>query len=138
MLRSQCSPAIRGGVCTEGHRLSLGGRGPSGVTRASRLPWGLLDLDDRALDILAHLRPREGANADPRIYEVTVRHLLQHTGGWDREKSFDPMFVPLEAAEAVGAPVPASCETVIRYVMGQPLDHPPGTRYAIRISATAC
>jgi N-acyl-D-amino-acid deacylase len=91
---------------------------------------GRLGLDDRAFHILGHLRPPEGMDADPRIYEVTVRHLLQQTGGWDREKSYDPMFIPLQAAEAVGAPAPASCETVIRYVMGQPLDHPPGTRFA--------
>jgi len=91
---------------------------------------GRLSLDDRAFHILGYLQPPEGADADPRLYEVTVRHLLQHTGGWDREESFDPMFVPLQAAEVVGAPAPASCETVIRLMMGQPLDDPPGTRFA--------
>ena len=27
----------------------------------------------------------------PHLDSITVRHLLQHSGGWDREKSFDPI-----------------------------------------------
>jgi N-acyl-D-amino-acid deacylase len=91
---------------------------------------GQLDLDEQAFHILGSLRPAEGAAADPRIYEITIRQLLSHTGGWDREQSFDPMFIPLQAAQAVGAPAPATCETVIRYMLGQPLDDAPGTRFA--------
>jgi len=40
------------------------------------------------------------------------------------------MFRPIVAAEAVGAPKPATCETVIRYMLGQKLDFYPGTKYA--------
>jgi len=40
------------------------------------------------------------------------------------------MFRPIVAAQAVGAPVPASAETVIRYMMDHPLDFEPGSRYA--------
>ncbi len=91
---------------------------------------GQLDLDEEAFHILGFLRPAEGAETDPRIYEITIRQLLSHTGGWDREKSYDPMFIPLQAAQAVGAPAPATCETVIRYMLGQPLDDAPGTHFA--------
>lgn len=91
---------------------------------------GRLTLDARAFDILSDLEPPDGATVDPRIREITVRQLLRHTGGWDRDESFDPMFRPLEAAEAVGAPAPADAETVIRYMLGRPLDFDPGTRYA--------
>jgi len=35
---------------------------------------------------------------DPRLKQVTIRHLLQHTGGWDRDVSFDPMFRSIEIA----------------------------------------
>ena len=42
----------------------------------------------------------------------------------------DPMFFSTSVAKAVGAPAPASCETVIRYMMMTGLlDFTPGTRY---------
>ena len=75
--------------------------------------------------------PASEASVDPRIWEITVRQLLQHTGGWDRAESADPFFPPrsVEAAQALGAPQPASCETLIRYAFTQPLDFDPGTRF---------
>ena len=92
---------------------------------------GRLDLDAKAFDLLP-LKPvlASGREPDPRLRRITVRHLLQHTGGWDREKSFDPMFRPGVIAKAVGVPAPAGPEAVIRYMLGQPLDFDPGTRYA--------
>src|SRR5581483_10425304 len=49
-------------------------------------------LDDKALDYVK-LQPHlaAGAKPDPRWHKVTVRHLLHHTGGWDRDKSYDPI-----------------------------------------------
>ena len=91
---------------------------------------GKLQLDAPAFALLGDLRPAPGTTVDPRLAQITVRHLLQHSGGWDREASFDPMFRPIEAAQAVGAPSPASAETVIRYMLGKPLDFAPGARYA--------
>jgi CubicO group peptidase (beta-lactamase class C family) len=91
---------------------------------------GDLDLDDPAFALLPDLEPPDGATADPRLSQITVRHLLHHAGGWDRNTTFDPMFRAIEAAGAVGEPAPASAETVIRYMLGQPLQFDPGTRYA--------
>ncbi len=91
---------------------------------------GRLELNAKAYAIRSDLAPPPGGVADPRIRDVTVRQLLHHAGGWDRDRSFDPMFRPSAAAEAVGAPAPASAETVMRYMMGQPLDFQPGERYA--------
>jgi len=91
---------------------------------------GRLDLDAKAFQILNHLRPPAGRTVDPRISQITIRQLLQHSGGWDPKQSFDPMFIPIKAARAVNAPAPASCETVIRYMLGQPLDFTPGSRFA--------
>ncbi len=90
---------------------------------------GRLGLDDRAFDHLADLLPAAGP-ADRRVRAITIRQLLQHTAGWDREAAFDPMFRPAEAAAAVGAPAPADARTVIRYMLGQPLQHDPGTRHS--------
>jgi N-acyl-D-amino-acid deacylase len=91
---------------------------------------GRLDLDAKAFRILDHLKPPTGASVDPRMWDITIRELLQHSGGWDRTKSFDPMFISTKAAQAVGVAPPASCETVIRYMLGQRLDFDPGTKYA--------
>jgi N-acyl-D-amino-acid deacylase len=67
---------------------------------------------------------------EPRLPEITIRQLLDHTGGWDRSKSFDPMFRPQEIATANNAAAPASAVEVIRYMLSRPLDFNPGTRYA--------
>jgi len=87
---------------------------------------GRLDLDANAFPLLG-LRPEK---ADPRLADITVRHLLQHTGGWDREKSGDPMFMPFRIAEAQGVPLPPDPAAILRYMATRPLDFDPGTRYA--------
>jgi len=92
---------------------------------------GRLRLDDKVFDLLEfqpHLA--EGASIDPRLRQITIGHLLHHTGGWDRDKSFDPMFRSVEIARALGVPSPARQEHIIRYMMGRPLDFTPGDHYA--------
>ena len=94
---------------------------------------GKLKLDDRVAPFIAHLTPAPGATVDPRWEQITIRHLLNHTGGWDRDKpngGFDPMYRPAIAAAAVNAPAPASAETIIRYMKGMPLDFNPGEKFA--------
>src|SRR5215203_1340688 len=92
-----------------------------------------LQLDDRVAPYIADLAPAPGATVDPRWEQITIRHLLNHTGGWDRTKpngGFDPMFQSAIAAAAVNAPAPASAETIIRYMKGKPLDFDPGEKFA--------
>jgi N-acyl-D-amino-acid deacylase len=93
---------------------------------------GRLELTARAFTLLDHLKPPGGTSADPRIDAITIRHLLQHTAGWDREATFDPMLAPASrrAAEELGAPLPPSCETIIRWMVRRRLDFDPGTRFA--------
>lgn len=91
---------------------------------------GRLALDDAAFPLRPDLTPPPGATVDPRLNSITIRQLLHHAGGWDRNVSFDPMFRSTTAAQIVGVPAPASAETVVRYMMGQPLDFEPGSRYA--------
>jgi N-acyl-D-amino-acid deacylase len=90
---------------------------------------GKLKLDDCPFDLLA-VTPPPGATPDPRLKKVTIRHLLQHTGGWDRAVSFDPMFRSIKIAESLGVKPPAEPEHVIRYMLGQKLDFEPGSRFA--------
>ena len=89
-----------------------------------------LNLTQKVLPLISDLQPPAGTTMDPRWQNMTILNLLQHTGGWDRDRpgGFDPMFRSGTAA-AVGAPAPASAETIIRYMLGQPLDFDPGTRF---------
>ena len=91
---------------------------------------GKLDLDAKAFPMLNDLQPPAAATVDSRIANITVRELLDHSGGWNRYTTFDPMFISSQAAQAVGAPAPASTQTVIRYMLGQPLQFDPGSQYS--------
>ena len=92
---------------------------------------GKLDLDERAFEILSDFKGPEGASRDPRIDQITVRHLLHHAGGWDKEVAgFDPGWIPARIARETGAAKPVSCSDVIHFMLRQPLDFDPGTRYA--------
>jgi N-acyl-D-amino-acid deacylase len=89
---------------------------------------GKLRLSDHPFQMLA-LEPHlaNGESVDPRLRQITILELLQHTGGFDRDKSFDPMFRPIIIARALGANPPAMQPAIIRYMMGRPLDFDPGT-----------
>lgn len=92
---------------------------------------GRLDLDARAFE-LVKLEPLSSARARPdrRLAQITIRQLLHHTAGWDRDRSFDPMFRSREIARVAGEPPPAGPQAIIRYMLGRKLDFEPGTRYA--------
>src|SRR5271156_6716502 len=84
---------------------------------------GKLQLTDRVFDVL---KPsRSAGQTDPRLKEITVLHVLQHRGGWDRDKSFDPMFRSVLIAGTFNALPPARPGQIIRYMMSQRLDFNP-------------
>ncbi|MBO49625.1 MAG: hypothetical protein CMJ69_02455 [Planctomycetaceae bacterium] len=87
---------------------------------------GRLKLDDPVAEILG-LEPEVDAKRSRR---VTVRQCLQHTGGWDRSASFDPMFQSIRISRVLGTKAPAGPAEVIRFMQKWPLDFDPGTRYA--------
>lgn len=91
---------------------------------------GRLRLDDKVVDRM-QLAPHvdRGAEPDKRWRQITIRHCLQHTGGWDREKSGDPIGRPREIAQALGVPSPARPVDIVRFMMGRPLDFDPGSRH---------
>lgn len=89
-----------------------------------------LRLDDKIFSILDHKPHLEnGGEVDPRLAEITILQLLQHTGGFDRDKSFDPMFISGRVCKALGSDRPAGADEIIRYMMGRRLDFDPGERY---------
>ncbi len=93
---------------------------------------GKLKLNDRVFSILdfeAEIQAA-GESFDKRLRDVTVRHLLEHRGGWDRDKSFDAMFQSVRFAEQMNSPPPAGQRDVIVSMLRVPLDFDPGQRYA--------
>ena len=73
---------------------------------------------------------KAGSEFDIRQREITIRHLLEHRGGWDRDKSFDAMFESVRFARRLDVPAPAGPHDVIRAMLRQKLDFNPGERYA--------
>jgi CubicO group peptidase (beta-lactamase class C family) len=90
-----------------------------------------LDLDAKAFPLLG-LKPflKRGQKEDPRIWDITIRQLLLHSAGWDRDKSGDIMFKHFEIAKDMGIESPPDHTSLLRWAMGQPLDFAPGERYA--------
>ncbi|MDB6118478.1 MAG: D-aminoacylase [Verrucomicrobiaceae bacterium] len=90
---------------------------------------GKLGLDE---PVLPHLRltPLNGDMVDARWTKVTIRHLLNHTGGWDKATSGDAMFKSREISRAAGIEGPADAETTVRWMLGRRLDFEPGTRFS--------
>lgn len=80
--------------------------------------------------ILKNLTPPPGATEDPRINQITIQELLNHSAGWDDTIAGvpDPVFAYVDtAANTFGATPPATPDILIRYMLGQPLQHDPGT-----------
>src|SRR5579884_1059362 len=91
---------------------------------------GKLSLDDKAFSILSDITPPPGVTPDPRLKNITVAQLLQHSGGWDDTVTPDPGWIPDQVAASLGTQAPASSTDMIRYMLGQKLDFTPGTQYA--------
>lgn len=93
---------------------------------------GRLGIDDPLLPVLGETGPRPERISDPRVHRITIRHLLQHTAGFDRGISGDAVFMPHSgrSVERQQAAMPPSCETILRDNLERKLDFDPGTRYA--------
>jgi N-acyl-D-amino-acid deacylase len=92
---------------------------------------GTLSLDDAVFPLLA-FEPPAHATMDSRLSNITVQNLLVHAGGWDSAQTYDPQGLPFSrmAAASVGLADPAEATTIVRFMLGEPLDFDPGTRQA--------
>lgn len=81
---------------------------------------GKLQLNDKLFTLLPQL---PYAN-DAGYREITVQHLLQHTAGFDRSKSGDPLFKDDSSVRG--------CESAVRVAVSKPLEHEPNkiTKYS--------
>ena len=88
---------------------------------------GKFGLDDSVFALLKHIRPPRGARVDPRLGRVTVRHCLNHSGGWDRAVTGDCINWEPQICRAYRIPPPLSVHQFISFTLGMPLNFNPGT-----------
>ncbi len=92
---------------------------------------GELTLDTPVFPLLGLEGPPD-APRDPRLDTITIEQLLVHSGGWNSAATIDPQYLPwpMMASLLLDAEVPAEAETIVRYMLSQPLDFDPGTQSA--------
>jgi N-acyl-D-amino-acid deacylase len=88
---------------------------------------GKLGLNDRVFDILNDLKPPPGARVDPRLAEVTVHHCLNHSVGWDRALTGDPINWEPQICRAFQIRPPLTPRQFLSFMLTVPLNFRPGT-----------
>lgn len=81
---------------------------------------------------------------DTRIYDITIKQLLEHSAGWNRDvdcypsptlpypyttPGCDPISAPLYVTASLGAPNPVTKDNLIRFLLQKGLNTTPGTVY---------
>lgn len=88
---------------------------------------GKISLDDTLGSFLTSAEQR---TVNPQVRQITLRQLLQHRAGWDRDSTFDPMFQTVMIGQKLGTRVPANQSQIIQFMLSRPLDFAPETKYA--------
>jgi hypothetical protein len=98
---------------------------------------GKLTLDTRVFcqnegdpDCVLYYPPLPDTEVDERVYSITINYLINHTGGWDRDITFDPLQGDLRISKGLNVELPIEPDHIIQYMLSQPLDHPPGLTFA--------
>lgn len=92
---------------------------------------GKLKLDDKVIPYFQKLNLVPSNIEDARVQDITVLHLLQHLGGFDRAKSGDHFFQPrLNAVARRQRTEPVTCEAIVKDALQSKLDFTPGERFA--------
>jgi CubicO group peptidase (beta-lactamase class C family) len=81
---------------------------------------------------------------DPRVYNITIQNLLEHSAGWNRDLPMppgpvspypwgyghsDPTGFPLHVTQTLGEANPATRRAMIKFSIQKGLDFAPGTAY---------
>lgn len=86
---------------------------------------GKLQRDTLIFDYLG-IQPDDNSLNDDRIRQITIEHLMEHKGGWDRDATFDPLFTTDEIAQGLGVRR-VEKHDIVRYMWSRPLQFDPGT-----------
>jgi N-acyl-D-amino-acid deacylase len=92
---------------------------------------GKVKLEDKAISFFSKLGIQPNTIEDPRVQEITVRHLLQHSAGFDRNISGDHFFQPrLREVAQRQKSEPVTCQAIVKDALESKLDFTPGERFA--------
>lgn len=86
---------------------------------------GQLSLDAKPFVMLDNIQPRAGYGEDPRLVNVTVRDLLQHSAGWHENRAVDDTVYAALWRDLIFDNV-----EIARYGRSVLLANDPGTRFA--------
>lgn len=99
----------------------------TGVAILQLVEKGKIRLDDRIVSLLK-VKPYNNKDfLDKRWKNITVKHLLQHEGGWHTKN--DTMGQTEIVTKALKKSKPANSRDFISYMMGKKLEFIPGTKY---------
>lgn len=109
---------------------------------------GKINMSDKVFgpgSLLADHSYFNNANiADQRVYEITVQHLLEHSGGFDNSQDCtpnptspyswhaghcDPIGFPLHVTETLGTSNPVAEQDLVKFLLEKSLGFAPGTSY---------
>lgn len=94
----------------------------TGIAVLKMVDDGRFGLDDPAFELLSWLKKRPGTPVDRRVWKITIRQLLNHSGGFNHNPAKQ------QVARAMGKPTSQLRERdVVEFALGQPLDFAPGT-----------
>ena len=88
---------------------------------------GKLNLDQPAFPLVG-IEPWRESTEDQRLNKITIRQLLQETGGHDPELTTEPGFNPRFITKKMGLKSTVNSQQLIQYMMSQPLSYEPGTK----------
>ncbi len=89
---------------------------------------GLLDIDDKVFGNSGILNDSLYLDyRDSRVEEITVKHLLNHSAGWNRRFG-DHMFMPHLISREMNVEMPVQVPDIIRFALSRRLHFRPGSR----------
>lgn len=89
---------------------------------------GVLSLDQKVFGPEGILNdPVYCSYRDPRYEKITVKMLLNHSGGWSGKRP-DPMFCKELVARTISKPLPLAFPDIVGYMFRRNLDFEPGLR----------
>ncbi|GJL95273.1 MAG: hypothetical protein DHS20C05_16780 [Hyphococcus sp.] len=86
---------------------------------------GEFSLDTRVQSILSLAPISDNRPIDSRFSKLTVRHLIDSTGGLEKEGN---LWASAHAAKQLNVPLPISAAQLAQYIATRPLEHEPGQK----------
>jgi N-acyl-D-amino-acid deacylase len=87
-----------------------------------------ISLNTKVIPYL-HLKPASGGKTDPRAGKITVKHLIHHKSGWDKDV-YDISWDVFNIAKKYGYQKVPDFKSIAQHALDEPLHFKPGSKYA--------